>query len=574
MAPLLRFLRPHIGLALLALGLAFLAVAAQVGLIGTSAYLISRAALRPSTILLLMVPIVGVQFFSIGRSSLRYLERLTSHDLTFRLLASLRVWFYARLEALPPSILEHFHSADLLSRAVHDIDSLQDFYLKALAPPLVLLLTAALVWLVIRPMAPSVAWVLAVMLILAGLPAVVQTRLGRRLGGEVLRERGLLSAAVADGVRGVAELVAYGAGAAYQEKLRSSQRRLMQAQIRLRRAVALGGALIGLLGNLAMLAALVLAIPLVREGRMPGWDLAVVALVALAAFEAAVPLPQSFQAMGQCLAASRRIFDLAQAAAPAAEPREKQLPDGTEIQVRGLTVRREGVALPALAGVDLTLSPGRHVAVVGQSGAGKTTLIGALTGCAPVTEGSVLLGGVPITEIGREDIWAMSAVISQDTWLFHVSLKENIRLGRPDATDEEVLAAVEAVRLGPLVAALPEGIDSLVGEQGARLSGGERQRVAIARAMLKGAPVLLLDEPTEGLDAVTEEGVLQEILQLAQSRSLLLVTHRLIGLEAMDEILVLSGGRVVERGTHRELVQANGLYQQLFRLQADLLQEG
>jgi ATP-binding cassette subfamily C protein CydC len=371
----------------------------------------------------------------------------------------------------------------------------------------------------------------------------------------------------------MSELVAYGAGEAYQARLRTSQRRLLAAQLRLRRAAALAGALIGLLGNLAMLAALVLTIPLVRAGRLPGWDLAVVALVALAAFEAAVPLPQSFQALGQCLAAGRRIFDLANPPDQADERQTGALAQNSLIEVKGLTVRYPGTKAAALEDVDLTLAPGRHVAVVGANGAGKTTLIGALTGFVPLSGCSVRLGGVPITEISRQDLWAQSAVISQDTWLFNVSLKENVRLGRPDATDEDVRAALEAVRLGPLLASLPDGMDTVVGEQGMRLSGGERQRVAIARAMLKDAPVLLLDEPTEGLDAVTEEGVLQELLELAKGRTLLLVTHRLVGLETMDEILVMSRGRVVERGTHGELLTAQGLYAHFFRLQSDLLQE-
>ncbi len=573
MARLLGFLRPHLGLALLALALSFFAVASQIGLIGTSAYLISRAALRPSTILLLMVPIVAVQFFSIGRSATRYLERLTSHDVTFRLLANLRVWFYSRLEALAPAALGRFHSGDLLSRAVHDIDSLQDFYLRAIAPPVVLLLTALLVWLVVRPMAPAVAWLLAALLLLAGIPAALQMRLGRRLGGEVLQSRGSLSVAVADGVRGVSELLAYGAAEAYEARLGSAGRRLIGAQLRMRRAGAAGGAVIGLIGNLAMIGALWLAIPLVRAGRMPGWDLAVVALIALAAFEAAVPLPQSLQALGQCLAAGRRIFEVAQAVEPAEAGEGRRQPADASIELRGLSVRYEGAESPALRAIDLHLTAGRHVAVVGPSGAGKSTLIGCLTGFAQAERGSALLGGVPVEQVGREDLWAMSAVIAQDTWIFNASLKENIRLGRPDATDDEVHAAAQAARLGPLAAALPEGLDAVLGEQGARLSGGERQRVAIARALLKDAPILLLDEPTEGLDAVTEEGVLREILRLAEGRSLLLATHRLVGLEAMDEIVVLSGGRIVERGTHGELLQAKGLYARLFALQADLLRE-
>ncbi len=571
---LLRFLRPHLYLALLALALSFLAVGAQIGLLGTSAYLISRAALRPSTILLLMVPIVGVQFFSIGRSSFRYLERLTSHDVTFRLLSDLRVWFYARLDARPPADLGRVHSGDLLSRAVHDIESLQDFYLRALAPPVVLVLTVVLVFLVVWPMAPSIASVLAVLLLLGSLPAVLQLRLGQRAGGELLRQRGALSVAVADGVRGVSELLACGGADAYQAKLDATQERMLRAQGRLRRQSAMSGALLGLLGNFAMVATLVLAIPLVRAGRMPGWDLAVVAFIALAGFEAAQPLSQSFQALGQCLAAGRRIFDIMDQPVSRTPLKAARQPADAGVEVRDLSVRYDPQAAPALRGIDFDLPPGRHIAVVGPSGAGKTTLIGALSGFAPDMTGSVLVGGVPIEAVQREEIWAMSAVIAQDTSLFNVSLKDNLRLGRPEASDGEVAAAAEAASLNSLIAALPEGLDTLVGEQGARLSGGERQRVAIARAILKDAPILLLDEPTEGLDAVTEEAVLHDVLHFAAGRSLLLVTHRLIGMEAMDEILVLSGGRVVERGRHAELLAAGGVYEQLFHLQSDRLCSG
>ncbi len=571
MIRLLRFLRPHLGRALLALALSFLAVAAQIGLLGTSAYLISRAALRPATILLLMVPIVGVQFFSMGRSSFRYLERLTSHDVTFRLLSDLRVWFYRQLDARQPADLGRVHSGEILSRAVHDIESLQEFYLRALAPPVVLLLTAVLVFFLLLPMAPSIAWTVSSLLLLGSLPAVLQLRLGQRAGGEMLRKRGALSIAVADGVRGVSELLAFGGADGYRAKLDAAQERLLAAQGRMRRQAGMSSALLGLLGNLATLAALVLAIPLVRAGRLPGWDLAVVAFVALASFEAAQPMSQSFQALGQCLAAGRRIFDIVDQPAACAPPTTALHPAGAGIVVRDLRVRYDPQATPAVRGIDFELPPGKHIAVVGASGAGKTTLISALTGFAPFIEGSVRLGGVPIEAIRREEIWEMSAVISRDTSLFNVSLKENLRLGRPEASDAEVAAAAAAASLQALVAVLPEGLDTPVGEQGTRLSGGERQRVAIARAILKDAPILLLDEPTEGLDAVTEEAVLRDILRFAAGRSLLMVTHRMVALDAMDEILVLSGGRVVERGRHEELLAARGVYEQLFRLQGDHL---
>jgi len=572
MLRLLRFLRPELGLALTALGLSFLAVGAQVGLLGTSAYLISRAALRPPTLLLLMVPIVGVQFFSIGRSALRYLERLTSHDVTFRLLANLRVFLFARIEAADPSALRGLHSSDLATRAVQDIESLQDFYLRAVAPPVVLVLTALLALLVLWPMASTAAWVVAGLLLLGLGPAALHVRTGRLFGGAVLTERAALAAALADGVRGATELAVYGLSDGYARDLALRQDRMLAAQLRLRRSAAMSSALESLLGNVAMLAAIVLAIPLVRAGRMPGWDLAVVAMVALAGFEAAQPLPQSFQALGRCLAAAGRVFAVADSPAAAqAEPRTPEQPRGSTIEVRDLTVRYPDASGPALRGVDLDLPPGRHVAVVGPNGAGKSSLCRALTGFAPVSKDSVRIGGARLEAIPRSELWALCAVVRQEATLFNASLRENIRIGRAGATDEEVLQAALDAGLGALIDALPQGLDDLVGEEGARLSGGERQRVAIARALVRKAPVLIADEPTEGLDALTAEGVLRSLLRAAEGRTLLLVTHRLLGLEGMDEVLVLQDGLVAERGRHEDLARAGGLYQTLLDLQSDRL---
>lgn len=568
---LLRFLRPQRGLAVAALALSFLSLTSQVALLGTSAYLISRAALRPPTLLLLMVPIVGVQLFSIARSSLRYLERYTSHDVTFRLLSNLRVFFFARIERLPPEAIGRFHSGDLLSRAVHDVESLQDLYLRAIAPPVVLALVAVLVWSVISPLAPPVGHALAIALLLTLVPAALELRIGRRLGEAVAAERAQLSAAIADGVRGAEELVAYRCVDAYAARLQAMQSRLLRAQRRLRRSAALTTALIGLLGDLAVVLALALAIPLLRQGRLPGWDLAVLGLVALGSFEAAQPLPEALQSLSRCLAAGRRILAVADEAPDIEQEEEGRTPEGSRIEFDGVEVRYSGSAAPALRDIDLNLAPGRHVGLVGASGAGKTSLLAALSGFAPCGAGTLHLGGVPLRQVAREKLWSEMALIGQDTTLFNASLRENILLGRPEAALDDVLAAVRSAGLEPLVASLPDGLETRIGEQGARLSGGERQRVAIARALLKDAPILLADEPTEGLDAITAAAVLRELLRLAQGRTLLLATHHLLGLEEMDEVVVLSGGRIVERGRHDELRRTGGPYARLLSLQLDRL---
>ncbi|MDI3317920.1 MAG: thiol reductant ABC exporter subunit CydC [Bacillota bacterium] len=591
----LGFLRPLRRRVSLGLLLGLLTVGSNVGLLAVSGYLISASALRPSTILLLWVPIVGVRFFGIARGVFRYLERLVTHDATFRLLAELRVTFYRALAPLAPAGLGGIRRGDLLSRMVQDVETLQNLFLRLLYPPAVAALTLLLGWAILAPRGLALALAFSLFYLLAGavLPALSH-RLARQEAEALPAARAELTTLGVDAVHGMTELVAFSQEGAWTRRLAAASARLIRHQRGLRRAEALTGALLGLSQNLAMAAVLLLAVPRVRAGHLPGPEVAAVALAALAAFEAVMPLPAALAGLGESVQASRRLEELERTPPPVPEPPLPPLTSGpvsaspsaapaeqvepvaagpVRLEVRGLRYTYPGAERPALADLDLSLAPGARVALVGPSGSGKSTLLDLLVRFRDPEAGEILLDGRPTRGMEPALVRSFFSVVAQESHLFHASLGENLRLGRPGAGEAELRGALRVAQLEEWWAGLPEGMATQVGEAGLRLSGGERRRVAVARALLRPAPILLLDEPAGGLDALTEQRLMEALLAHLGERSLLLVTHRLAGLEAMDEIVVLHRGRVVERGRHRQLLARRGLYRRMWELEQELLVE-
>ena len=552
--------------------LGFATIGSGIGLMATSGYLIARAALHPS-IADLQIAIVGVRFFGIARGAFRYLERYVSHDATFRLLARLRVWFYEALEPLAPARLMFYRSGDLLARIVADIETLENIYLRVIAPPVVAVLVAILAAILVGGfhLWLSVALLAFLLVAGAGLPLLAQAW-GRSPGLRLVQIRSELNATLVDGIQGVAELSAFGREGDHLARVGSLNRELVRLQERMARLGGLEGALTSLLMNLAVLAVLVIAIPLVSNASLDGVALAVLVLVVISSFEAVLPLPQAFRYLENSLEAARRLFEIVDAEPSAADPTSPlPLPDHAGLRLENLRFSY-GMGEPlALDDVSFDLPPGSQVAVVGPSGAGKSTLVHLLLRFWDYQGGRILLGGRELGEYEQEDIRRAIAVVSQDTYLFNATVRENLLLGRPEATEAEMVLAAQQAQLHDFVQSLPHGYDTWIGEQGLRLSGGQRQRLAIARALLKDAPILLFDEPTANLDAVTEREVLAALQSLASGRTVLIITHRLVGLEAADEILVLRAGRVVERGRHYDLLQMGGLYRRMWDLQNQVL---
>jgi ATP-binding cassette subfamily C protein CydC len=547
-----------------------LTLAAGVGLMGTSAWLLSHAALHPS-IAVLSVAVVGVRAFGVSRATLRYVERLASHDVTLRLLARLRVAIYRALVPLAPARLMGHRSGDLLGRVIEDVAALETLYVRVISPSLAAVAVAVLIALVLCPFGPPLAAAAVFGLAASGIAFPwLAWRLGRDPGRRLASLRGDLAARLVDAVQGQAELLAFGRETDHATAVGTVSRQAVGQQLRLGRASALGGALTGLGADLTAIAVLALAIASVRAGELEGVHLAVVTLVTLAAFEAVAALPAAWLGLAAVRESAGRLFEVTDRPPAVAEPADPEAePDAAPrvLEVRALRFTYPGEARPALDGVSLRLEPGRRVAVVGPSGSGKSTLAHLLLRFWDVPPGSLLLDGEDARRWPTDRVREAIALAAQRAHLFTGTLRENLALAAPGATERELLAVLARVRLDGFLERLPNGLDTWIGEQGHQLSGGERQRLALARALMRDAPFLLLDEPTAHLDALTEREVMREIVRAGEGRGTLLVTHRLVSLEAFDEVLVLEQGRVAERGRAADLTGAGGTFARLLALQ-------
>jgi thiol reductant ABC exporter CydC subunit len=598
-APLLRTLaiaRPAAGRLALATLLGAGAVGAAIGLIATSAWLISRSAQRPQESAV-AIAIVGVQFFALSRGLCRYGERVVGHDAAFRVLSDLRVRVYERLERLSPLGLPAFGSGDLLARLIHDVDSLQDLLVRVVPPFAIALIvgaaTVALEWW----MLPAAGLILLIALLLAGtlVPWLTGT-LAARTEARQAAARGELTSSVVDLIEGAPELAVNGATAEQLGRAMAADTEVTQLAGTAARTAGIGQGLESLCVGLAMWGVLLVGVSAVHAGRLEGVLLAGIVLIPLVAFELVTGLPSATQTLQRVRRSAARVFEVMEAPPPVSEPahpvalplsllpspatprslppspttpRSKQTP---RLQVRDLSYQYPGATRWALTGVDLDLSPGRRVAVVGPSGAGKSTLAAVLLRFLPYTDGSVTLDGVEIAELDGDQCRRVVGLVSQDAHVFDSTLEENLRLAKREATAEEIDDALASVRLLDWTNELPHGLATEVGERGERMSGGQRQRLAIARALLADFPLLVLDEPGEHLDTQTADAIVADLLAITRDRATLLITHRLSGLQDVDEVLLLDHGRVLERGTHAELLSLGGRYAELWQREHDAWQ--
>ncbi|MFF1410106.1 thiol reductant ABC exporter subunit CydD [Streptomyces sp. NPDC058289] len=544
----------------LGLFLGALAVGCSVGLMAVSGWLISRASEQPP-VLYLMVAVTATRAFGMGRAVFRYAERLVSHDAVLRMLADLRVSVFQRLERIAPAGLRTQRRGDLLTRLVADADALQDYWLRWLLPVGTALLVgtgsvAFTAWLL-----PGAGVVLGVGLLAAGVGVpLVSAVCARRTERRLAPARGELATRVADLLTGTAELTVAGALGGRKAAAKESDRTLTGIAARAAAVTGLGSGLSAFLTGLTVVCAAAVGANAVAGGRLSGVAMAVVVLTPLAAFEAVSGLPQAVQYRQRVRRSAERVYEVIDTPVPVTEPeRPEALPASPfPLRLRGLAARHPGQENDALSGLDLTLEAGRRIAVVGPSGAGKTTLAQVLLRFLDQHEGSYTLGGTDARALDGDDVRRVVGLCAQDAHIFDSSVRENLRLAAPGASEARLREALAAARLLEWAEGLPDGLDTLVGEHGERISGGQRQRLALARALLADFPVLVLDEPAEHLDLATADALTADLLAATEGRATVLITHRLAGLEEVDEVLVLDGGAVVQRGAYAELAATPG----------------
>jgi ATP-binding cassette, subfamily C, bacterial CydC len=535
------------------IGLMVLVILANVGLLALSGWFIAAMALAGlgTHRIEYFLPAAAIRGLAVIRTGGRYLERLISHEATFRLLARLRVWFYQHLEPLAPARLQYYRGGDLLSRIRADIDSLDNVYLRVLAPSATAVITVLLMMPFLAWFSPHVAAANFAGLVLAGVvvPLIALSR-SRAPGAQAVALRGTLRADIADSMRGFGELLVYQALDSKLALLERTSAALIARQRSEARINGVSSTLILLIAQLSLWVSLIIALPLVGRRVLTGPDFAMIGLFVLASFDAVSTLPAAYNALGQTLAAARRIFEIIDTQPAVREPDRDVLPPAQfDLRVSKLNMRYAETQAWALEDISFVIPEGGCLAVIGQTGAGKTSLLNVLLRFWDFQEGTVQIGGMSLRELNGETIRGLCAVVAQQTHLFNTSIRENLALARPGATEDELHAALRDADILDEVMAMPEGLDTMVGEVGTRLSGGQARRIAIARAFLKNAPLLILDEPTEGLDAISERAVLDTIARLMRGRTTLLITHRPQALRHADAVLVLDQGKI-RTGAH------------------------
>ena len=557
-----------------ALGLGLLTFLCAAGLMFVAGFLISFSAGSADTFLDLMKPLALVQLFGIGKPILQYLERLTSHDWVLHMTSSLRLQLYRSLESDAIFFRATHRAGDVLGLLDEDIGHLQNLYLRTVFPTVVAYALFAVVLVVAGVFSPPLA---AALFVLIGaeiflVPLVsVLLNAARRTQAKALRNE--LYAELTDNVLGVSDWVFSGRGAEYLARYRTTDE-AMRALTRAENAYNRKRDLVMQLGF-----ALVAVLLVVWAGVMMGADgvwswafnwIAAVALVFFPMIDAFAPVPQAAVDALSYGDSVERLNALPQVADDDGDvSRETSVPfsDSTpqqplDLRVENVSFSYPGESRKVLDGLSLEVPQGQKVAVLGRSGAGKSTLVSLIRGDVAPDAGAVTLGGLATRELG-DDASRFFGVIQQQTYLFNMTLLDNLRIGRADATVEEVWMAVARVGLLEMVERLPEGLGTMVDEAGLRFSGGERHRIALARVLLQDAPVVILDEPTVGLDPITERDLLRTLFDVLADKTVVMITHHLAGVASMDRVVFIEDGRVALDGAPDELARQSARYREL-----------
>lgn len=563
---LLGFIWPSRTQVFLSIMLSALTIGASISLMSTSAYLISMAALHPS-VSAISVAVVGVRFFGITRGVFRYFERIVSHSTSFKVLAAIRVWLYRVIEPKAPAGISIFKTGDLLNRIMADVDNLENFFVRVFLPPATSALVVLAVSIFMSFFSPLISLVLLCGLILiGGILSWMTLMLSQQPGDQLANVRSTLREEIVDFNQGLPDILIFAQEKALISRIQKTADHFYTLQQRLSLINASQAALTSLATGLTTWLILYISIPLVTVGTIAGVHLAVVILGSMASFEAVQNLPQAMNLLGSNMRSAKRLFELETLPAGISDPIDPiNVP--TEINLIFKNLRFTYGESEVIKGFDLDLPAGRKVAIVGKSGSGKTTLTNLLLRFWEPESGQILLNGLDLGNFRADDFRANISMVSQSTYLFNTSIRENLRIARPKASEAEIWDACQIAEIKSFIETLPKKIDTIIGERGLQMSGGERQRLSIARAILKNTPILILDEPTANLDPLTERKIIRTIHSIAAFKTVLWITHNLSGLDKMDEILVMEDGAIVERGRHEDLLREKGEYYKMIAAQ-------
>ncbi|MCX7068718.1 MAG: thiol reductant ABC exporter subunit CydC [Methylococcales bacterium] len=542
----LHLFKPHAWWLVGGIVLALLTAFSTIALLTLSGWFISASAIAGlgGDILLFnfMLPAAQIRALAITRTLGRYGERLVTHEATFRVLTEIRVWFFAQLIPLALGRLAESRSGDLLTRMTADIDALDALYLRLIAPAVVAAIGITAVTVFLYGYHPLISFSTAILLLIA---SVVIPLIFNRLGKESSAATVTLSASLRlrqlELLQGMTDLLANQAYSRFSDSFAKNSERLIETEADNNRLTALSSALTLLLSQLALLVALILVALGYKEGGLSGADIAIVLFCVIAAFELVQPLPQAMQMLGKTQAAAQRVRHLAtltptiEIASPT-----KALPSCYDLHLCNVSFRYSQQLV--LKNISLTIPHGAKIGIIGASGSGKTTLLQLLTRHYDPQYGEILLGDVAINQLNHDELLSCFGVLSQRSQLFAATIKDNLLIAKPLATQKELNEAITFGGLTQFIGRLPDGINTWIGESGAKISGGEARRIALARLYLKNPPLLLLDEPTEGLDADTERDVLTTLASFAQDKTLVMVTHRAVGLELVDVLYKMKQG--------------------------------
>lgn len=564
--PYLKLYKKHWFGLTLGMLLAFVTLCASIGLLTLSGWFLSAAAVAGLTIARetfnYMLPGAFVRGFAMGRTAGRWGERVVSHNATFKLLTDLRIFFFEKLAPMIPGRVSNLRDADLLNRLVADIDAMDHVYLRLISPVTVGVLGIAALTTLLCWFDMALGLTLgSVLLVLLLVWPVMFYKLGKRNGAELTQHKAEMRVATLDWLQGYSELTIFGAESRYRDAIYAAQEKLLANQKVNASFTGLASALLLLANGWTLVLMLWLAADGVN-GQAPDPMIALVVFATMASVELLMPIAGAFQHLGQTLTSARRLNEIILSEPDVKFPSEETRHSGQfDISFENLTFNYSGGEQPALKDVSLTIPAGNKVAIVGQTGSGKSTLIQLLCRYWDAQQGDIRIAGTRLQEWKESDLRAAISVVSQRVDILNGSLRDNLIMAKPTANDSELSAMLERVGLGKLLEA--PGLDAWLGDGGRQLSGGEKRRIGIARALLHDGPILLLDEPTEGLDKQTEQQIMALFQSHFENKTVIFITHRLVELETMDAVCLIEQGEIVEHGSHQALLAQQGRYFQL-----------